>query len=456
MENNFLQKIDLSKIKKILIVNSRSSDRKLTGMVMWGAWAVSSYFKKALGADVIFLDENNEDDFLEKFKKAVTDRELVGFSLTSMQIKYTVPLVKYVRENYPKIKIIAGGIHPILFPDQNYGDYFDEVFAGELPKDTFDYSLLQEKVKDVYRHKRAQVVTGFNCSYKCAFCINSVRNCQYEGLPIEKILADIDYVVKEFNPPKIYFRDEDFFQDIDKARAIVNHIIKKKYKFTWDASSRVTHFMPGRVDDDFLPKVVESGCRQFRFGVESGSQRVLNFLRKGQTPEKIKFAVKQCVKYGIKPTCSVMTGIPTETAEEREETFDLISEISGYGRDVEILGPQIYRPYPGGSLYEEVKKSGYVLPDTFDGWVNYYDENPLGDVFDTDVHYPWLSKRENEFLPYVWVVAHYGLNYSKSKNIIKRIIGWWLMRHWKARWFDAPDVKLFMFIRKKFLKTDLE
>lgn len=444
-------------MKNILVINSRSSERKLVGMVMWGAWAVASYFKTVIpGADVIYLDENNEDDFFAKFSEAVKTRDTVGFSLTSMQIKYSLPLIRYIRENYPKIKILVGGIHPILFPHEDYGAWVDEWIDYELPKTYFLYEFLPEKVKEIYRRKRAQVVTGFNCSYKCAFCVNSVRNCQYEGSPIEKIKADIDYIVKEFNPPKIYFRDEDFFQDIKKAKQIVDYLIAKEYKFWWDTSSRVNHFRPGRIDDEFMEKIVKSGCRQLRFGVESGSQRVLNYLRKGQTPEQIKQAVRQCVKYKIKPTCSIMIGLPTETAIEREETYKLIDEINAIGRDVEILGPQIYRPYPGGLVFEDANKGGLKLPDKFEDWETYYDKNPLGDVFDTNARYPWLSEAENKFLPYVWVVAHYGINYSKSKNIIKKIIGAWLIWHWRWRWFRAPDVRLFMFIRKKFLKTDLE
>jgi radical SAM superfamily enzyme YgiQ (UPF0313 family) len=444
------------KAKKILIVNTRSSNRKLIGMVMWGAWAVASYLKKNIrNSDVKFLDENNEDNFLAKFKKIAKSRELVGFSVTSMQIKYTLPLVKYLRENYPKIKIVLGGIHPILFPDQDYGGWFDEVITFELPKENFSYDLLSKKVKEVYKRKRAQVVTGFNCSFKCAFCVNSVRNCQYEPVPIKRILADIDYIMKEFQPPKIYFRDEDFFQDIDKARAIVNHIIDKGYKFRWETSSRVTHFRPGRLDDEFLEKVVRSGCSQLRFGVENGSQRVLNYLRKGQTVSQIKQAVKQCVKYNLSAVCSILIGIPTETASEREETYQLISELSSYGKKVEILGPQMYRPYPGGILFEEAKKYGLKFPEKFEDWAIFYDTNPLGDVFDEVVYYPWLTKKENEFLPYVWVVAHYGLNYIKSDKLMKRIIGWWMMWHWKLRWFNSWDVKLFMHIRRKFLKADL-
>lgn len=459
MGNKIFRKLDLSGVNNILIINTRSSERKLVGMVMWGAWAVASYLKKAIpGSNVKFLDENNEDDFFDKFKELVKDRNLVGFSITSMQIKYTLPLVKYIKENYPNIKIIVGGIHCILFPNQDYGDYFDEVVDYELPKDTFDYSLLPERVKETYRNKRAQVVTGFNCSYKCAFCINSVRRCGYEGVPIERIKEDIDYVVKEFNPPKIYFRDEDFFQDIEKAKEVVEHLAEKNYGVPWDTSTRVTHFMKNRIDEDFLPKIIKSGAVQFRFGVESGSQRVLNFLRKGQTVEQIKRAVKKCVDYGIKATCSIMTGIPGEAAEDREETFKLIDVLSSYGPLVEILGPQIYRPYPGGTLYDEItEKYKFKMPERFDDWTSYYEENPLGDVFDTEVGgYPWLSHEENKILPYIWPVAHYGINYSKSGHPIKRTIGRWLMRRWRARQFDSWDVKLFMFIRKKLLKSDLE
>lgn len=441
--------LDLVNIKKILIINTRSSDKKLESFVMWGAWAVASYFKANLGCDVVYLDENNEDNFQEKFESAVKDRDLVGFSLTSMQIKYSIPLMKYIRKNYPAVKIMVGGIHPVLFPRQDYAGLVDEVIDYDLPKNNFLYEFLPEKVKQSY-HKKAQVVTGFNCSYKCAFCVNSVRNCKHESVPLQRVTNNIDYIVKEYNPKKIYFRDEDFYQDINKAKAIVKHIIDKNYTFNWDAASRVTHFRPGLIDDDFLDLMVKSGCKEVRFGVESGSQRMLNYLRKGQTVEQIKFAVRQCIKHGIHASCSMIIGIPNETAEDREQTYELISELHSFGPKAEILGPQIYRPYPGGILYEEIKKFGFNFPEKFEDWENYYDEeNPVGEVLDTTINYPWLSKKENEFLPYIWVVAHYGLNYRWSDNIFKKMIGYWFSLHWKLRWFGGLDIKLFMLLRQK-------
>lgn len=445
------KELDLSKMKNILIVNTLSDNGKIRGRVMWGAWAVASYFKTAIfESDVVYLDENYEDDFFERFKEVVKTRDTVGFSITSMQIRYTLPLIRYIKKNHPNIKVVVGGMHPILYPDQDYGDLIDEVVSYELPKENFLYELLPLELKKIFKNK-AEVITGFNCSYKCAFCINSVRNCRYESFPLEKIIYHLDYIMKEFGPGVIYFRDEDFFQDIKKAKAIIDHIIEKKYKISWEANSRLTHFRAGWIDDDFMEKIVKSGCKQLRFGVESGSQRMLNYLRKGQTLEQIKHAVGQCVKYNLEAACSMMIGIPGETAEDREGTYKLIDDLLALGGKVGILGPQIYRPYPGGTLYEEVKKFGFVFPETFADWEHYYENNPLGAVFDTGIEYPWLTKKENKSLPFVWILVHYGLNYSRSKSILKKAIGKYLKLHWKMRWFGGWDLQIFMFLRKKFL-----
>jgi len=120
------------------------------------------------------------------------------------------------------------------------------------------------------------------------------------------------------------------------------------------------------------------------------------------------------------------------------------------------LAPQIYRPYPGGILYEEAKKYGFSVPQTFKEWAVYYDENPLGDVFDTGVSYPWLTEKENKQLPFTWVIVHYGLNYGNSPRLLKRMIGAWFKLHWKLRWFGGPDIRFIMFLRKKFFKSDLD
>ncbi|MFC1518015.1 B12-binding domain-containing radical SAM protein [Candidatus Margulisiibacteriota bacterium] len=440
--------IEFNKFKNILIVNSRAGKIKHAGQVMWGSWAVASHLQKAYPqAKITFLDENNEDDFLRKYQTIAKEQDAVGFSVSSMQIQDTLPLVVYLRKNYPRIKTFVGGIHPTLFPNQDYGNLFDYIITEDLPKNYFDYNLLPKKVKKYFSKKRAEIVTGFNCSYKCTFCINSTRNCHYESIPIKNILENIDYTVKEFNPKKVYFRDEDFFQDIKKAEAIINHIKEKKYTFRWEANSRVNHFNQQRINEALLEKMRETHCSQIRFGIESGSQRVLNYLQKGQNLKQIRFAVRQCIKYGLGVACSFIFGLPTETAQEREETYKLISELSGYDKKVLILGPQIYRPYPGGKLFDEAKKYGLKFPEKFIDWPDYFKNSPAGDILDIKSTLPWLSKKENNNLPYVWVVAHYGLNYSKANSLLKKMIGYWFLMHWKFRWFSGLDIKFFRLIK---------
>lgn len=448
---------DLSGLRKFLVVNPRSGPALLSGQVMWGAWAAASWFKRSVpGADVVYLDENNEDGFRAKFEAAAADRDAVGFSLTSMQIKYALPLMRWLREHNPRAKIIVGGAHPALFPGQPYGSLVDVVFPGDLPKDEFLYEFLPEKVRAAYRRERAQVITGFNCSFKCTFCVNSVRNCRYEPVPVGKLLADLDYVVREFAPPRIYFRDEDFFFDIEKAKAVIDHILAKGYRFRWEATSRVTNFTRLKIDDALLAKMAGAGCAQIRFGVESGSQATLNLLRKGQTVPLIKHAVSQCVKYGIAANCSFLIGIPGETPEGREETYRLIGELAALGPKVELLGPQVYRPYPGGKLYEEVQKYGLRFPTDFEGWAEFYDKNPSGSVFDENPSYPWLTAAENEELPRVWEVVHYGLNWSASANPVKRLAGLWFRKmHWDRRRFGGADLALFMALRRRLLRSGI-
>lgn len=451
------EQLDLSRMRRILVVNSRSGPAKLSGQVMWGAWAVASYLKTAVkDADVVYLDENNEDDFFAKFAQAVKDRDTACFSVTSMQIKHTLPLIRYIKEKHPGMRVITGGIHHILFPEQPHGALIDEAASYELPRGSFLYEFLPEKVRETYRRERAQVLTGFNCSFKCAFCVNSVRNCRYEARPLPEILADLDYVAKEFDPPLVYFRDEDFFFDIEKAKAVIAHILEKGYRFKWEATSRVTNFNDIKINDALLERMRKAGCVQLRFGVESGSQKTLNYLRKGQTVAQVKRAAAQCVKYGISANCSLITGLPGETPADREETFRLITELHEMGPLVVILGPQVYRPYPGGTIYEEVKKYGLKFPAAFEEWENFYDNNPTGSVFDEDPSYPWLSAEENKYLPRAWEVVHYGLNWSASSNPVKKLVGFWFKRlHWDRRWFGGPDLALFMFIRKKLLKSGI-
>jgi len=101
--------------------------------------------------------------------------------------------------------------------------------------------------------------------------------------------------------------------------------------------------------------------------MESGSQRMLDYMHKDVTIEQILKAITLCEKYGIQPFVSYMIGLPTETREEIEMSLRLALKIRKMAPDA-ILLPLVFRPYPGGDLYEDCKKDGLKEPESLRGW----------------------------------------------------------------------------------------
>jgi radical SAM superfamily enzyme YgiQ (UPF0313 family) len=98
---------------------------------------------------------------------------------------------------------------------------------------------------------------------------------------------------------------------------------------------------------DMVQLMAETGCKGYFIGFESGSDRMLKFLRKGTTREINLEAARVCRKHGIKIWANYMLGLPTETKEEVAETISMLKEI-----DPDYYSPAFYTPHPGSDLYD--------------------------------------------------------------------------------------------------------
>lgn len=132
-----------------------------------------------------------------------------------------------------------------------------------------------------------------------------------------------------------------------------------------DTACRADYF--DHFDQSFMELMQSSSCVQPRIGMESGSQRMLDYMHKDVTIEQILKAITLCEKYGIQPFVSYMIGLPTETREEIEMSLRLALKIRKMAPDA-ILLPLVFRPYPGGDLYEDCKKDGLKEPESLRGW----------------------------------------------------------------------------------------
>ena len=102
-------------------------------------------------------------------------------------------------------------------------------------------------------------------------------------------------------------------------------------------------------------------------------------------------SAKLCLKHGIIPQYSFMIGMPDETKEDMMMTLDLIDKLVKLGDEVQILGPQAFRPYPGSELYQECLDAGWQAPKTLEDWAHLV-ENELSYL--TVQNFPWVKNKD--------------------------------------------------------------
>ena len=124
----------------------------------------------------------------------------------------------------------------------------------------------------------------------------------------------------------------------------------------WTCNGRVD-----TLDDEMLAEMKKSGCRMIRVGVESGSQEVLNKIKKGLTLEQIEKGVKMIKKHKIQALGGFMFGFPYDTRETVEQTIAFAKKLSP-----DQVQFSINMSYPGTSLYEYAKQNNLLLAKNFE------------------------------------------------------------------------------------------
>lgn len=200
------------------------------------------------------------------------------------------------------------------------------------------------------------ILTTRGCPYRCIFCHNSWR-----GLPIrfnspERAVLEIKHLIEKYNIQGLFFFDDDFFTSKTRLKKICQLMLENKFNIVWSCQARVDS-----IDLETLKLAKEAGCRQVGFGFESGSQRILNILKKDTTTvEQNKRAIKLCQEAGIIPWGTVMIGNPTETIEDIRMTQQFIKESR-----IDSIGVHVTTPFPGTDLWKWSEEKG-LIPNSLD------------------------------------------------------------------------------------------
>ncbi|MEM1587253.1 MAG: radical SAM protein [Candidatus Bathyarchaeia archaeon] len=209
------------------------------------------------------------------------------------------------------------------------------------------------------------IMSSRGCPFHCIFCSSSrVFGKKYRARSAKNVVDEIEFLVSKYNPENIEFSDDEFTLNQKRVMEICDEIKKRKIDITWACGSRVD-----TVSRDLLRKMKEAGCSFLYYGVESASQRILNFIKKGITLEQIKRAIMFTKEAGIKMMGSFIVGFPDETREEIKSTLSFPKKLK-----IDYVQFTIATPYPGTELYEMVKRDGLLLTED---WSQYTTLRPV-------------------------------------------------------------------------------
>ena len=346
-----------------------------------------------------------------------TQPDAVGVGAMTFTLIDAIDAARVVKRVDPSIPVILGGPHTALFPRESIDlPPVDYVVMGEgevplarlldrleekgrlrgadwrgedgLPTDgqciTDDIPAVIEKRSTVQKHryffpdldtlplprrelgpyeKYATVVSrrppttimvsSRGCPYGCSFCYTAGGKKYRERKPAD-VVAEMKTCVA-LGIHEFLFFDETF--TINKARisAICDEIIEAGLDVTWDARARVDC-----VDASLLQHMRRAGCGRVQYGIESGTQRVMDILNKGTTLQQARDAIRWTHAAGISTYADFMIGAPGETRDEIEETLRFADSLK-----LDYVHFSVTMPLPSTPLHRIAVRDGIISEDTW-------------------------------------------------------------------------------------------
>lgn len=209
----------------------------------------------------------------------------------------------------------------------------------------------------------AWIMTSRGCPSSCVFCAaHRMFGRQVRYRSIGKIFEEIESLVKNYGIDTLVFLDDTFTVRKEYVSEFCRNIKSRFPEIRWSCQARVNLF-----DDEFAKMLHDSNCIQVDFGVESGSQRILDRLKKGIKVENTIKAFESCKRVGLRTLATVMVGNPGEDISDLEMTRLLLKKIKP-----DFSAAYYTTPFPGTELYEDAVRKNLI--DTRERFWHQYTE----------------------------------------------------------------------------------
>ena len=197
------------------------------------------------------------------------------------------------------------------------------------------------------------IMTSRGCPYQCIFCSRPTEGTAFRAHSAERVVEEIEQLATKYGIKDIQIFDDTFSLIPSRVEKICQGIIDKKLDVWWNCMTRVD-----KINPELLNLMKKAGCYEIGFGIESGSDRILQFIKKATTTDAVRKGVKMTKDAGIDVRGFFMIGFPTETKDEILQTINFAKEL-----DVDVAQFMVSTPYPGTEMWEIAKTNGTISED---------------------------------------------------------------------------------------------
>ena len=317
-----------------------------------------------------------------KIREAMTayHPDILGITCNTFQVKSAKFIADYGRKWSKDLRIVVGGPHAVAYDGEA-----DDIVIGEgenrwleilgaktrietiddIPP--LDYSLIDLRkfpgINPVGAVPSMAMMASRGCPYSCSFCNTPVfwgKKIKFKDPRL--VVEEVNELRGRFGIQEIFFQDDTFNLNYGWAEAVFNYIIE------WELNQQMIFKIACRVDEKlftqkFLDLAKEAGVWNIFFGIESGSQMMLDRMHKGITLDEVRRAIQMTDKAHISSQCSFILGMPGETHETIKETREFLEDLNPTR-----AGYCYACPFPQTALDKEVTKKGHKFDMPYDDY----------------------------------------------------------------------------------------
>ncbi len=379
----------------------------------------------------VLVDGRMEERPLARVVRETEDALCLGITaLTGKPLADALRVTRAAKAARPDLSVVWGGWHPSLFPvetlveagvdvtvqgqgERTFAEILERLEDGRALDGVQGCVFLRERevvsnppreITDVnefpaldydridvesYFARKGQrqldYVSSQGCRFRCTFCSDpTVYRRAWFGLAPERVGEELERLYRRHRFDDVAFQDETFFTHDKRVASIAGEIRRRGLAIRWMATMRADQ--GARLDEKALAECRAAGLRRVMIGLESGSQAMLDWMKKDVKLDQVFATAEKCRRLGIGALFNLIVGFPHETEQSVEETIRVAKRLRAMGPDFQVAF-FYYRPYPGTPIVDALAKEGHPLPHRLEEWARI-----------EEAESPWVDSRKRAFV----------------------------------------------------------